>query len=215
MSALPLGLVILGFGGHARSVADVAFALGIRKLVFVDESAGADERLWDCPVRKTFTGDLPEGWQAFAASGHNQTRRLQIAAILDRGWPLATLVSPTATIGFEAAISPGCLVGHHVHVGPRSKLGIGCIINTGAVVDHECEIGDYTHVSVNASVAGRCRIGGMVFLGAGAVVIDKLTVADSITVGAGGVVTKAILEPGIYVGAPARPLEAKTDRDRC
>jgi UDP-N-acetylbacillosamine N-acetyltransferase len=215
MSAPPAGLVVLGFGGHARSVADVAFALGIRKLVFIDETAGADESLWDFPVQKTFSGDLPAGWQAFAASGNNQARRAQVAAILDRGWPLATLVSPTATVGPDTGISPGCFVGHHAHVGPFSRLGTGCIINTGAVVDHECRIGDYTHVSVNASVAGRCRIGDLVFLGAGAVVIDNLSIADSITVGAGGVVTRALVKSGIYMGVPARPAGARTDRDRC
>ena len=32
--APPLGLYILGFGGHARSVADIALAMGVQQLVF-------------------------------------------------------------------------------------------------------------------------------------------------------------------------------------
>jgi UDP-N-acetylbacillosamine N-acetyltransferase len=214
MTAIPRGLVILGFGGHARSVADIALTLGIKGLIFVDEAAGSNESLWGFPVRKAFDDKLPDGWQTFAASGNNQTRRAQVATILGRSWPLATLISPTATIGREASISAGCFIGHHAHVGPLSSIGTACIINTGAVVDHECTVGDYTHVSVNSSVAGRCHLGSFVFLGAGAVVIDKACIADSITVGAGGVVVRPLVEPGIYVGAPARPVKAKTNRER-
>jgi UDP-N-acetylbacillosamine N-acetyltransferase len=208
MTPLPRGLVILGFGGHARSVADIALALGIEELIFVDETAAPNESLWGFPVRKVFDDRLPDGWQTFAASGDNQTRHAQVAKIRERSWPLATLVSPTATIGTEASISAGCFIGHHAHIGPLSSIGTSCIINSGAMIDHECRIGDYTHVSVNSSVAGRCRLGSFVFLGAGAVVIDKVCIANSITVGAGGVVIEPLLEPGVYAGAPARPVKA-------
>lgn len=214
MTAVPRGLVILGFGGHARSVADIALTLGIKGLIFVDEAAHPDESLWGFPVRKTFEDKLLDGWQAFAASGDNHIRHVQVTTILERSWPLGTLISPTATIASEASISAGCFIGHHAHVGPLSSIGTACIINTGAIIDHECKIGDYTHVSVNSSVAGRCHVGSFVFLGAGVTVIDKVCIADSITVGAGGVVVKSLVEPGTYVGAPAGPVTAKMDRAR-
>src|SRR3954468_1965328 len=130
MSTMPLGLVVFGFGGHARSVADIALELGIKEFVFVDEAAGAGESLWGFPVQKSCEGPLPEGWQAFPASGDNLTRRVQVDAILGRSWPLATLISSTATIGREAHIAAGCFIGQHAHVGPLSHIGTGCIINT-------------------------------------------------------------------------------------
>ena len=213
MIAAPRGLVVFGFGGHARSVADIALTLGIKDLIFVDESATANESLWGFPVCRKFDDPLPDGWQTFAAAGDNRARKAQVAAIRARSWPLATLIAPTATIGTRAEVSDGSFVGHHAHVGPLSNIGTSCIINTGAVVDHECMIGDYTHVSVNTTVAGRCRLGSLVFLGAGAVVIDKLSVGDSITVGAGSVVVEPLVEPGTYVGAPARPIGARAARE--
>jgi UDP-N-acetylbacillosamine N-acetyltransferase len=210
---VPSGLVIFGFGGHARSVADIALTLGIKSLIFVDEAAKAGESLWGFPVCKTFDDPLPDGWQTFAASGDNQARKAQVATIRGRSWPLATLIAPTATIGRESNVSDGGFVAHHAHIGPLSQIGTSCIINTGAVVDHECMIGDYTHVSVNSTVAGRCRLGSLVFLGAGAVVIDKVSVGDSITVGAGSVVVEPLVEPGTYVGAPARSINAQAARE--
>ena len=193
MTAAPIGLVIFGFGGHARSVADIALTLGVKGLIFVDEAANASESLWGFPVRKTFDDPLPDGWQTFAASGDNQARKEQVATIRGRCWPLATLIAPTATICSECRrCSDGSFVAHHAHIGPLTRIGTSCItLNTGAVIDHECMVGDYTHVSVNSTVAGRCRLGSLVFLGAGAVVIDKVSVADSITVGAGSVVVES------------------------
>jgi UDP-N-acetylbacillosamine N-acetyltransferase len=213
MSVIPSGLVVFGFGGHARSVADVALTLGIKGLIFVDEAAQASESLWGFPVRKTFDDPLPDGWQSFAASGDNQARQAQIATIRGKSWPLATLIAPSATIGHQTGISDGSFIAHHAHVGPLTKIGTGCIINTGAVVDHECMIGDYTHVSVNSTVAGRCRLGSLVFLGAGAVVIDKVSIANRITVGAGSVVVEPLVEPGTYAGVPARSIKVKAARE--
>ncbi|MBR0850298.1 NeuD/PglB/VioB family sugar acetyltransferase [Bradyrhizobium diazoefficiens] len=202
------GLIILGFGGHARSVAEVALATGYEDLIFVEPTASPGENLWGHPAQSTFDGPIPPGWQTFPGSGDNRTRRAQVQTIQDHAWPLATLIAPSATICRDASIASGCFVAHHAHIGPLSTVGTGCIINTGALVDHESSIGEFTHVSVNSTVAGRCRLGRFVFLGAGATVIDKMSIADSITIGAGAVVTEPLMHAGTYVGIPARPIQS-------
>lgn len=198
------GLLILGFGGHARSVADVALSMGFPSLLFVDPHAKDGENFLGHPVKREFTGSLPDGWQCISAAGDNRRRQDQIADILAADWPLATVISPTATIGAGASLAAGCFIGHHAHVGPMAAISIGTIINTGAAVEHECVVGAYAHVSVNATVAGRSRIGNRVFVGAGATVIDGISVGSDITIGAGGVVVTSIEKPGIYVGVPVK-----------
>lgn len=194
-------LLILGFGGHARAVADVALSLGYSKLVFFDAHARVGEMFLEHPVVNV----VPDGsWVCMPASGRSEIRSQQLADAEKRGWEVATLVSPSATIGAGAVIGRGSLVAHHAHVGPMAAVGDGCIINTGAVVEHECRVGRYSHISVNATVAGRVHIGENVFVGAGAVVIDQLSVCDNVTVGAGGVVVRDILQDGTYIGTPAK-----------
>ena len=202
------GLLILGLGGHARSAADVALSLGYQSLLFVDENAAPDERVLQFATQREFRGPLPAGWSCLPGSGDNARRRLQVQAAGEAGWPLATLISPHASIGFGAHVSPGCFVGHHAHIGPMARIGTACILNTGAIVEHECRIGDYVHVSVNATVAGRCRIGDLVFLGAGATVIDGTTIAGDVIVGAGGLVISSIDRPATYVGVPVRAVDS-------
>ncbi len=204
------GLLIYGFGGHARSVADVALTAGIRNFVFVDSDARDGEMFLDFAVQREFRESLPAGWQCFAAAGDNWKRQLQVDFIAARGWPLATIVSPTATVGAGSAIAEGCFLAHHSHVGPLATIGRGCILNTGCMVEHDCRVGDYTHVSVNSAVAGGCTIGKLVLLGAGSIVRDNCTVADGVICGAGTVVTRSLDAGGTYVGAPARRVSDAT-----
>lgn len=200
---MPQGLLILGFGGHARAVADVALAMGITQLAFEDAHARPGEHFQGYPVRAAWVGQLPPGWAAFAAAGHGEDRSIQCRRIDAEGWTMATLIAPSASLGVGCCVGRGSMVGQQAHLGPEAHVGAGCIINSGAVVDHESHIGDFSHVSVNATVAGRCRIGRHVMIGAGATVIDKRIVEDIITVGAGAVVIRDLLKPGTYVGVPA------------
>lgn len=200
------GLLIFGFGGHARSVADVALAAGFSELCFVDDLARDGETFFGFPVIQKWNDALPARWQCFSAAGDNNRRQSQIADIEARGWPIATLIAPTATVGVGSCIARGVLVAQQTHIGPMASIGIGCIVNSGAVIDHECAVGDFTHVSVNATVAGRCRLGRFVMVGAGATLIDTMTVADNVTIGAGAVVCQPLMQAGVYVGVPARKL---------
>ncbi|WP_242166929.1 MULTISPECIES: acetyltransferase [unclassified Pseudomonas] len=200
------GLLILGCGGHARAVADVALALGVKHLCFVDHHARPDETCGAFPVRRSWDEDLPQGWSVMPASGDGARRQAQCDWVDQRGWPLATLVSPTATIGFCSTLGMGTFVGHHAHVGPLASVGMGCVVNTGAIVEHECTIGDFTHISINAAVAGRCHVGQFCFIGAGSTVIDGVKIADGVTLGAGACAHRDLGEPGVYVGVPTRKL---------
>lgn len=200
-------LLIMGFGGHARSVADVALACGYEDLLFVDANAKLGENLLGYPVLKNTKG-LDDSWcLAFAASGDGLQRLKQCEMIDELGMCLVSLVSPLASIGVGSDIASGCFVGHHVHIGPLARIGRGCIVNTGAVVEHESCVGEFSHVSVNSTVAGRSNLGSFSMIGAGATIIDGISTVDHVIVGAGAVVVSCIEFSGTYVGVPARLLK--------
>ena len=202
----PHNLVILGFGGHARSIADVALDLAIPDLMFVEATALAGENFLGFPILTDIPNPLSVGWEVFPAAGGNAARQRQIERAAAQSLPMSCLVSQRAYVGKGATIQPGSFVAHHAHLGPMTAVGRGTIINTAAVVDHDSRIGDFTHISVNTTIAGRCRIGDLVFVGAGATVIDGIRIVDRVTIGAGSTVIDDIGEPGIYVGSPARLL---------
>jgi sugar O-acyltransferase (sialic acid O-acetyltransferase NeuD family) len=193
----------MGFGGHARSVADVALAAGFDRLLFVDQNAVEGERFLTFPVQKMLPPPASD-WIYMPCAGDNVRRLAQIGELELLRLPLATITSPFATIGRGTVIGPGCFIGHHAHIGPLARLGSGCIVNTGAVVEHDCSIGHGSHVSVRSCVAGYSTVGDRVFLGTGSVVIDRVSLTSDVIIGAGGVVIASIDSPGVYVGVPVR-----------
>lgn len=202
------GLIILGFGGHARSVADVALVAGYDRLLFVDPNAGESETFLGHKVVSLWDGNLPLGWHVISAAGDNARRKNHCDLIAAHGHTPATLIAPTATIGAGSGILAGSFVAHHAHIGPMARIGYGCILNTGSIVEHEAHVGDYSHVSVNATIAGRSKLGNLSMLGAGATIIDNVEVAGNVIVGGGSVVHRNITASGTYAGTPAKRLHA-------
>lgn len=200
---LPKQLVVFGFGGHARSVADVALSAGVSELLFVDANAREGENFLGHAVVPVLPPSLNGEWGMFPASGNGEIRAQQCARIHELGLVPVCLVSPSASLGTGATVEEGCFVGHHAHIGPMAHIGRGCIINTAAVVEHESRVGSFSHVSVNATMAGRSSLGALSMLGAAAVIIDGIEVGDRIVIGAGAVVHRPIRVPGTYAGVPA------------
>jgi UDP-N-acetylbacillosamine N-acetyltransferase len=196
-------IVFLGCGGHSRSVADVLLETEPdEEILFVDENARDDERLFGFPVVRTV--DLASFDRVFVAIGDNERRALAYETIDRR--KLVTIVSRSAHVSSTATIGAGCFIAHGAHVGPFASVADDTIVNTGSVLDHEVRVGKHCHVGPNATVSGRTIIGDRVFVGVGATVVDRITICGDVTIGAGGVVIDDITQPGTYVGVPVRRL---------
>ena len=92
----------------------------------------------------------------------------------------------------------------HTFLNAEASLGDNNIINTGAIIEHECRVGSHNHISVGAVLCGRVTLGDFCMIGAGTVIIDKIKVCSHVIVGANSTVIHDIVDPGTYVGSPAR-----------
>lgn len=124
----------------------------------------------------------------------------------NRPIPWATLVHPSAVLGTGVRLGEGTVVMANAVINPFASVGRHCIINTAAVVEHDNRIEDYVHISPGAILAGTVRVGESTHIGAGAVIRNNLNIERQCTVGAGTVVVKDIIEPGTYVGVPAKKM---------
>jgi len=105
-------LLILGVGGHGRSVAEAVPAAGMFEVAgFLDDAAPALLQL-GCHM----------------VLGNR---------LISAGFELATVVHPRAMVSPSAVIGPGSAVMAGAIVGTETRLGCGVIINCGAVVDHD------------------------------------------------------------------------------
>ncbi len=167
-------LLILGAGGHGKSVAEAALLSGKwEKIVFADDSWPQRTDIAGFPIVTNIDkiqDILSDISAAIPAVGNNQLRQKWFQLLEKLSVPIATVVHPSATvssnveIGDGVTIMAGCVVGFDV------RIGDGAIINMASSIDHDTHIGEFAHLSVGVKVVGDKKIDSLSFLPAGSVI---------------------------------------------
>lgn len=180
----PLPLILVGGGGHCKSVIDVAESAGYTILGILDKPELVGTKVLDYEVIGT-DEDIPKyvGKANFVITvGQIKSCviRKRLANLIKQvGGILATIIASDAYVSKYAEIGEGTVVLHKAMVNAGSKVGKNCIINTMANVEHDVQIGDFCHISTAAMINGGCHVGNEVFVGSGAVVVNGMTINDS------------------------------------
>lgn len=164
-------VIVIGAGGHGRSVAEAILLLGRDELVgFVDDGADANAKVWTYPILGRT--DSLHAIRALAdavvvAIGNNAVRERLHAQVRGAGFELLTVIHPTAFVSPTAILGAGCAVMAGAVVGTEAELGEGAIVNCGATVDHHCRVEAFGHLGVNACMAGGSVLGHRAWMQAG------------------------------------------------
>lgn len=182
-------ILILGAGGHGRSVAEAARLSGAFEIAgFLDDGLPEGYPVLDSvvlgPVAATqaFVQQFDCVVGAFGNNGLREKITLKLDA---EGIETVSVIHPGALVSPTASILQGSTIMAGANIGTEAELGLATIVNSGAVVDHHAQIHDYGHIGVNACMAGGTILGRSAFMQAGSVL------------GYGAIVPpKAILKPG-------------------
>lgn len=202
-------LILIGGGGHCKSVIDVAESNGyiIDGILDTKENAGKKVLKYSIIGTDDEISKFVKEHLFIVTVGQIKDASLRIKLhkkIMDAGGKLATIIASTAHVSKYAKIGEGSVIMHQAVVNADCKIGKGCIINTFANIEHDVVIGDYCHISTGAMVNGNCNVGNHTFVGSQSVIVNGLSVCDDCIIGAGSVVSKTILKKGIYSGNPAK-----------
>lgn len=201
-------LILVGGGGHCKSVIEVAESAGYSILGILDMPEEVGKTVLGYKVVGT-DDDIPQfvGKAEFVITVgfiKNPAIRIRIFdKIKSVGGRLATIIASTARVSKYAEVGEGTVVMHQAFVNAGAKIGCNCIINTFSNIEHDAQVGDQCHVSTGTMVNGDCKIGERVFIGSQSALANGITVGDDIIVGAGSLVRKSISTKGIYSGNPA------------
>lgn len=164
-------LLIVGAGGHGRSVAEAATASGVFDVVgFLDDSSPSLDRVWYLPVfgaTSELADFLGRAEVAIVAIGNNRLRKELQTRLVSVGFEVVSVLHPRAIVSPSAVVAPGCSIMAGAIVGTEAQLGEGVIVNCGAVVDHHCRVESFGHLGVNASMAGGSVLGLEAWMQAG------------------------------------------------
>lgn len=201
-------LILLGGGGHCKSVIDVAESAGYHILGVLDMPENVGTSVLDYKVIGT-DDDIPlyvDKAEFIITVGFIKDPRVRMKlynGIKEIGGKLATIVASTAHVSNYASLGEGTVVMHQAIVNAGAVVGANCIINTFCNIEHDAVIGDQCHISTGTMVNGDCKVGKMCFIGSQSVLANGISICDDVVVGAGSLVRKNILKPGIYSGNPA------------
>lgn len=189
-------LLILGAGGHGKSVAEAALLSGEwQDILFLDDAWPAVDVALDCPVVGN-TGSVYE-WAgkcqgAIAAVGNNAVRQSWVRLIEQAGIELVSVVHPRAWISPSAVVGVGTAVMAGAVVGTVSSVGKGSIINSNATVDHDVVMGDFAHLGVGVQLAGGVKVGAAAWLQAGSSCGYNVVIEEGALYGAGTVLGTSV-----------------------
>lgn len=201
-------LILVGGGGHCKSVLDAAESAGYSILGVLDMPEEVGKKILSTKVIGT-DDDIPayvDQAEFVITVGFikNPATRIELYnKVKDAGGKLATIIASTAYVSKYAEIGEGTVVLHQAFVNAGAKVGKNVILNTATNIEHDAVIGDHCHISTGTMVNGECKVGERCFIGSQSVLANCISVGDDIIVGAGSLVRKSIKEKGIYSGNPA------------
>lgn len=201
-------LILIGGGGHCKSVIEAAESAGFKILGILDTDQNIGKKVLDYTI--IGTDDSIKHYvkkSLFVITvGQIKDADLRIKLhhkVINCGGKLATVIANTAHVSHYSKIGNGTVILHHAVVNADATIGIGCIINTFANIEHDAVVGDFCHISTGAIVNGNCVVGEKTFLGSQAVVVNGVSITDECVIAAGAIVRKNILIKGIYADNPA------------
>jgi sugar O-acyltransferase (sialic acid O-acetyltransferase NeuD family) len=205
---MPTELLVIGGGGHAKVVIDIAQSSGWSIAGVLDDAPGAaGQRVMGHRILggTDLLRGLSDSGRAFViAIGSNSVRQRLQEIWTKAGLISATLVHPSAVVASSAILQDGTVVMAGAIVNPEARVGRGVILNTASVVEHDCVIGDYCHVAPGASLCGGVTVGARSLVGVGASVTPGITIGSDCVIGAGAAVVADVPDQGRFAGVPAR-----------
>lgn len=183
-------ILLIGGGGHCRSVIDVIeqeSRYTIAGIVDRQELLGQEVlgyKIIGCD------DDLPNLFHryknAVVTIGHIKSNviRVKLFHILkDMGYNLPVIVSPLAYVSQHSFIDEGTVVMHQALINANVKIGKNCIINSKALLEHDVIIEDNCHISTASVINGGVRIKENIFFGSNATTKEYIEVSGFVKAG--------------------------------
>lgn len=132
--------------------------------------------------------------------------RSKVLKELPQEMEFTSLISPLAFIANDVKFQQGLIVMPFSYISCNASLGAHNHINSHCVVGHDSVLGDYFTSAHSVMIAGNNKIDDFCYFGMNASTRQGVNICKNVIVGLNSGVVKDIIEPGTYVGTPAKAL---------
>ena len=184
-------VIIIGAGGHAKVIADMARLSGMEILGFVAPNIEAEVNfcgskvLGNDSIIGSYSPDQINLINGIGALPGKDLRQEVSNRMREQGYSFATVVHPNAIISTDVELDEGVQVMAGAIIQTSVKIGMDTIVNTGAIIDHDCYIEENCHIAPGSVLSGGVVVKNGSYIGSGAKIIQCITINDGCTIAAG------------------------------
>ena len=189
-------IILIGGGGHCKSVIDVIEQEGRFEIVgIVDkpELLGSNVLGYSVIGNDSDLDSLAKKYQyALITVGQIKSPLLRIKLFdlaTEAGFILPSIISPNAYVSKYASIGNGVIIMHNALVNVSASIGDNCIVNSKALIEHDCLISKHCHISTNATINGGVIVQSGCFIGSGTITKESITIGENSFIKAGSLAT--------------------------
>jgi len=168
-------IILIGGGGHCKSVIDVIEREGRFHIAgIIDQKNNIGKNVLGYKIVASDSDlDLFSKKYVYAlitiGQIKNPDKRVELFNLAKKiGFKIPVVVSPRAYVSKYAVVNEGTIIMHDALVNSGAKVGRNCIVNSKALIEHDANIGDNCHISTGAIVNGGANVSKGSFLGSNA-----------------------------------------------
>ena len=208
-------LIVIGAGGHAVSVANVAESSGFSVKYFVDTNR-AGGSIFNIPIFADIVDSLDYTNCNFAiAIGDNANRERVYNEMIEkcRSISFPPLIHNSVVVSIFSDICEGSVIMPGVVIGPNTKIGKFCILNTRASIDHDSVMSDFSSLAPGVVTGGTVSIGIRSVVSIGAIVKHNIEIGNDSVLGASSYLNKNLSSNKLAYGVPAKVIRSMNKGD--
>jgi sugar O-acyltransferase (sialic acid O-acetyltransferase NeuD family) len=187
-------ILLIGGGGHCRSVIDVieqGTEFKVAGIVDKLELLGTNVLGYRVIGNDTDLEKLANIYKyALVTVGQIKSSSLRVKLFdlaKKSGFILPSIISPRAYISSYATIGLGSVIMHDALINANANIGNNCIINSKALIEHDSVIENHCHISTGSIINGRSVVRSEVFIGSNSVIREETEIQKKSVIGAGRV----------------------------
>lgn len=145
----------------------------------------------------------PDEYEMFVSFGYkncNQLRAQKYYAAKEKGYKLATFVSPhLIRIEEDGPIGENTFIFEGQVIQPGVTIGNNVVLWSGNHIGHDVTIEDHCFITSHVVISGHTRIGEYSFIGVNATLRNEITIGKSNIIGAGCSILKSTGDNEVFI----------------
>lgn len=205
-------IVIIGAGGHAKSVIDTIERAGNFKIIgcIAEDSVSCLD--YDVLGSDSTAQSLFNKGVKYAAMGLGTITDITLKKKLVNyyemiGFKFPAIIDPSSICSKYTNIEDGVFIAKNCVLNTNVNIKKHSIINTSVSIDHDTIIGEFCHIAPGTVMSGGVVIGDYCHCGTNSTFIQDINVGNNSFIGAGSVVVKNIPSNTFGYGVPYKEVK--------